>query len=128
MPCKKSRKKPQFMVIYKCGTCDHESGFTELDEPQCRYCREKTTLTLVSKQELTPEVMAARLKAVTDSMMKNLEYAFQSMTDEDKSSFFEDKDGEEEMLKLLAKAQKLKERIQGLKLKDGDEDKGKQLG
>ena len=122
MSGKKSDRQPQFMLIYKCETCEIESGYSELDEPNCRYCNEATILTLVSKQEITPEVMAARLKAVTDSMMKNLENAFHSMNDGYKKALFDDKDGEEEMLKLMAKAQKLKDQIQGLNLKNPDED------
>jgi DNA-directed RNA polymerase subunit RPC12/RpoP len=116
---------PQFMMVYKCSTCGLESGYTELDEPACRFCEEKTTMTLESKQELTPEVMAARLKAVTDSMMKNLESAFHSLTEEDKNTLFGDKDAEGEMLKLLAKSQQLKNKIQGLELKDPNNDRKK---
>jgi len=76
----------------------------------------------ISTQELTPEVMAARLKAVTDSMMKNMEAAFDSMTEEDKASMG-DKDAEGEMLKLLARIQKFKDQVQQLKLRDPDNEK-----
>jgi hypothetical protein len=114
------KQKPQYMVIYRCKACKLESGYTELDVPKCRYCEEETSMELISKQELTPEVMADRLKAVSDSMMKNLESAYQSMPD-DKDLMGDDKDAEEEMLKLLAMMQKLRDQIHNLELKNPDE-------
>ena len=66
---------------------------------------------LVSKQEITPEVMAARLKTLTNSMFSNLQMAFETMTDEDKARFPKGEDPEKQMLLLLAKAKKLKEKI-----------------
>jgi hypothetical protein len=112
----REKQKPQFMIVYKCTACGMESGFTELDKPMCRFCDATDGLEMVSKQELTPEVMAARLKAVTDNMMNNLESAFQALPDVDKNALGEDVDPEEEMLKLLARVQKFRDQIQGLKL------------
>lgn len=106
------------MMIYKCSVCRKESGYADNDTAECRYCDEKTEMTLVSKQEITPEVMAARLKELTDNMFSNLHSAFESMTEEDKANFPEGKDAEKEMLLLLAKAKSLKEKIQSLELKD----------
>lgn len=116
------KQKPQYMVIYRCKTCTLESGYTEQDVPKCRYCDEETSMELISKQELTPEVMAARLKAVSDNMMKNLESAYQSMPD-DQNLLGDDKDAEGEMLKLLAMMQKLRDQIQNLKLENPDDEK-----
>lgn len=121
MPHKKP--KPRYMVIYRCNSCKQESGFTELDEPACRYCDAKGSMELVSKKELTPEVMAARLKEVSDNMMKNLESAFQVMPDLEKDVLGDNTDAEEEMLKLLARVQKFRDQIQKLELRDPD-DKG----
>lgn len=115
------KPKPKYMVIYRCNACHQESGFTELDKPVCRYCDDaESSMELVSKKELTPEVMAERLKAVSDNMMKNLESAFQVMPDVDKDVLGTDKDPEEEMLKLLAKVQKFRDQIEKLELKDPD--------
>ena len=115
------RPKPEFMIIYMCAECHQDSGFTELDRPICRYCDTKTEMTLVSKVKITPEVMAARLKTVTDRMFSNLQSAFESMTDEDKKHFSPDEDPEKEMLLLLDKAKKLKDDIQSLELKAPEE-------
>ena len=109
------------MIVYLCTSCGLESGYTEQDRPECRYCETKTTMTLVSKQELSPEVMAARLKTVTDNMMANLVSAFESMTDEDKKYLSEDEDPEKEMLLLLEKAKKFREDVQALELKAPEE-------
>jgi hypothetical protein len=109
------------MVIYRCNSCKQESGFTELDEPACRYCDGTGSMELVSKKELTAEVMAARLKEVSDNMMKNLESAFQAVPNLEKDALGENVDAEEEMLKLLAKVQKFRDQIQKLELRDRDD-------
>lgn len=106
------------MLIYRCPACGQEAGFTELDKPHCRYCESKNALELISKRELTPEVMAERLKSVADNMMKNLEQAYETMDDSDKEAFGETKDAEEEMLKLLARVKKFRDQIHDLELKD----------
>ena len=117
------KKKPQYMMIYKCSACGKDSGYSDNDTAACRYCDEKTVMTLVSREEITAEVMAARLKTLTDSMFSNLHSAFESMTEEDKANFPADKDAEKEMLLLLAKAKSLKEKIQSLELKDPAKEK-----
>lgn len=115
-------RKPLYMIIYKCSACGQESGFTELDSPRCRYCDSKEHLEVISKQELTAQVIAARLKATSDNMMKNMENAFQSLPDLDKDVLGKNVDPEEELLKLMAQMQKLRDRIQDLKLKNSEED------
>jgi len=113
----KKEMPPKFMMIYLCSSCGLESGYTENDKPVCRYCDATTSMKLISKQELTPEVMAARLKKVTDNMLFNLQSAFESMTEDDKKLFPQDKDAEKEMLLLLDKAKKFKDDVQSLELK-----------
>ena len=71
-------------MIYRCIKCGLESGYTELDAPSCRYCDESTEMTLISKDPLTPELMANRLKTLADNMMKNLESAYETFSDEEK--------------------------------------------
>jgi hypothetical protein len=115
------KPKPRYMVIYRCNSCTQESGFTELDEPTCRYCDAEGPMELVSKKELTPEVMAARLKEVSDNMMKNLESAFQIMPDLEEGALPANEDAEGEMLKLLARVQKFRDQIQKLELRDPDD-------
>ncbi len=111
------------MVIYQCLNCGKESGYTELDSPKCRYCGFNTSMVEISRKKFTAEVMAARLKQLTDSMFKNLQSAFEVMTDEDKKHFPDDMDPEKEMLLLLEKAKKLKENVQNLELKEPDSGK-----
>lgn len=115
------KQKPQFMIVYKCSTCGQESGYTELDVPSCRYCKIEDSLEMISKKELTPEVMAERLKAVTDNMMKNIESAYQTLPEYEKGTTG-DSDPEEELLKLMAKMQKFRDQVQNLKLKASDEE------
>jgi hypothetical protein len=114
---KSGRPLPKFMVIYKCSECGHESGYSEHDRPVCRVC-DGTNVTLISKKEITPEVMAERLKATTDNMMKNLQMAFEQLGTVEGNPFGDDKDAEAEFLKLMAKAKKLRDDVQGLELKD----------
>lgn len=109
------RPKPQFMLIYRCTSCGQESGFTENDEPQCRYCDSSEGMELVSKKDLTPEVLAERLKALADNMMKNLQSAYESMGSAD----FEigEEDPEKVLLKIMGRAKNLREKVHGLELK-----------
>jgi hypothetical protein len=110
------KEKPEFLLTYKCNACGELSRFVETEEPHCRYCEENAGLEMVLQQVITPELMEEQLKASMDRMFKNLQSAFASMTEEDKAAFGSD-DGEKEMLLLLAKAQKLKEQIDGLDFK-----------
>ena len=112
---------PQFMIIYKCAVCGLDSGYTELDVDVCRYCDEPTELTMVSKKELTPEVLEQRIKETSGNMFNNLLSAFENMTDADKAKFG-DVDLEKEMLLLLEKTRKLKDEMAKLKLKDGNKE------
>lgn len=109
------RPKPQFMLLYRCISCGQESGFTENDEPQCRYCDSSEGMELVSRKELTPEVLAERLKALADNMMKNLQSAYASMASEDME--MGDEDPEKELLKIMSRAKNFQEKIHGLELK-----------
>lgn len=98
------------MIIYRCEDCDQESGYTELNTPKCRFCK-KTRMKLVSKQELTPEVLAARLVVTTDNMMKNLEAALNILPSGDP-------DAEGDLLRIMARAKELRDKVQGLKLEE----------
>ena len=115
-------RKPQYMIVYRCNACGQESGFTELDNALCRYCDAEGSMEVISKKELTPEVMAERLKAVADNMLKNMESAFQTLPELEKGALGENVDPEEEMLKLLARVQKFRDHVQNLKLKNPDEE------
>ena len=92
---------------------------TELKEPMCFYCEEASPsdLVLISQKPLTPEVMAERLKTVTDNMMKNLQLAFESRPDDDDLTNETGIDAEHELLKIMAMAQDLKEKVQSLELR-----------
>jgi hypothetical protein len=111
------KKKPRYMMTYLCASCNMDTAVTENDKPFCRYCDKKTVMTLISKKEITPEVVAERLKTVSDRMFSNLRSAYDSMTDEEKAPLPGDIDPEKMMLNLLAKAKKFKEDIQKIKLR-----------
>lgn len=89
-----------------------DSGYTELDHPTCRFCRKKTSLSVVSRKRLTKKVLADRLKVTTDNMMKNLEAAFQLLPTVEKDEFGSGTDPEFEMLKLMSMAKGLCDKIQ----------------
>ncbi|MEW6468404.1 MAG: hypothetical protein AB1458_05735 [Bacteroidota bacterium] len=110
--------KPRYLLLYRCSACGQESGYTERDTPVCRYCDEKAEMSLLSKKEITPELMAEYLKALSDKMLANLRSAYEKMTEEDKASFPKGMDPEQQMLMLLAKAKKLRDDIQGMELKE----------
>lgn len=118
---KEKNDPPKFIVVYHCGICNKESGFSDQDEPICQYCDADSQMTLVSKEPITPELIAARLKASTDNMMRALRGAYESMPDAD-LTFGKDEDPEKFMLHLLAKVQKLKDDIQSLDLRSSEEE------
>ena len=102
--------KPKFMITYLCRKCGFDFAITELDKPKCFYCESSKDWEIVKKQKLTPEVMSERLKLVADRMMENLKKAH-SAGKETNEEF-----DETELLKVMAKASKLRKNIQHLKL------------
>lgn len=120
------KKKPRFMMTYLCASCNMDSAVTENDQPFCRYCDKKTKMTLISKKEITPEVIADRLKTVTDRMFNNIRSAYESMTEEEKAPIG-DIDPEKMMFDALARAKKFKEDIQNLRLKKPKKKKKKSV-
>ena len=105
--------KPKFIITYQCQSCGFDFAMSELDKPKCFYCEETKNYTIIKKQELTPEVMAKRMKLVSDRLMENLKGAYDTKPD--------DVD-EEELLQALAKAKKFREKIHGLKLKEPEDE------
>jgi hypothetical protein len=118
----------KYLLTYRCNECEKESAFAEGDIPKCRYCDKETLMVVVTRQEITPELLENRIRALSESMLSNLQQAYQQMTEDDKELFPEGQDAEKEMLVLLAKVKSLKDKIAGLELDDPDtkeeEDKG----
>lgn len=112
-------EKPAYMVIYSCSACGQESGMTEKEKARCPYCDATDGLKEISRQEITPEVLEARLKKVTENMFDNLLAAHECMSEEDKKNYFSgDTDAEKEMLLLLDKAKKFRDKIRSLEFGD----------
>ena len=101
-------------MTYRCNLCGNDSSFAETDEATCRYCETPSVMTLVLKQEATPQLMEERIKALSESMLTNLQEAYQNLSTEDMANFPADKDPEKELLLLLAKLKNLKEKIDGI--------------
>jgi hypothetical protein len=111
----KSKEKPQFMVIYQCLKCGFDFGITEQDKPKCFYCDSTEGYIEIERKKLTPEVLAERMKLVTDRMMENLQKAYKVRPK--KANRKSDKDSEKELLEVMQKAKDLKQGIDSLKLK-----------
>lgn len=113
-----NKNLPQFMMVYRCTKCGQESGMTELKEPSCYYCDEASPadLELISQKLLTPEVMTERLKTVTDNMMKHLRLAYEARPEDDEVSNDSEMDAEHELLKIMAMAKELSDKVQSLDL------------
>src|SRR5438309_5212923 len=112
------KKKPKYMMVYRCLNCGLDSGYTENEKPVCRHCEDRQEMKLISRKEITAKVMSDRLNELSERMYSNLQSAFEKMTDEDKQSFPKGMDAEQQMLMILAKAKKFKEHIQKLELGD----------
>jgi hypothetical protein len=112
--------KVKYLMIYRCSNCGEESSFTDIDQPSCQYCNHATTMEIVSQQEITPQLMEEKIKALSETMLNNLQQAYQSMTAEDRAKFPEGRDAEKEMLLLLARVKNLKDKIEEMKIEDDD--------
>lgn len=117
----KKKSPPKYLIIYRCELCGEDAGYTERDKPRCRFCGSRNKLTVISKQEITPEVMAARLKTVADRMMNSLRDAYDQLPKLEENIVAEGRDAEAEILRLLAHAKKLRDKVYGLELKGKDE-------
>ena len=118
-----SRKKPipKYLIIYKCQHCGEDCGYTENEKPRCRFCNKADRLVVLSRQKITPEVMAARLKAVSDRMMSHLESAYEQVPRHEDNIVAEGKDAENDLLKLMALAKNLRDKLHNLQLKKPDD-------
>jgi uncharacterized Zn finger protein len=125
---KKSTPKariPKYLIIYKCEVCGQECGYSELYKPRCNYCGRNDKLIVVSKEEITFEVMVNRLMAVTDNIMLKLSEAYKQLPHVDENIVQEGKDGESELLKLMDKAKKLRDKVHLLKPRQDEGNKEK---
>lgn len=119
----RKRSIPEYLIVYKCERCGQDCGYTEKEKPRCRFCGNKENLTVISKQRITAEVMAARLKEVTDRMMSSLIGAYEQLPKAGENIVAEGKDAETEMLKLMEKAKNLKDKLDSLDLGGDKENK-----
>jgi len=108
---------PKFLIIYKCQACDQDCAYTDLHRPRCRVCGRNDKLVIVSKEAFTFEAMVNRLKDVTDNIMSNLSKAYEQLPHIDVDVVEEGKDGETELLKIMDKAKKLRDKVHALKKK-----------
>jgi hypothetical protein len=112
--------KAKYMIIYRCPVCDTDSGCTENDKPNCRYCKNITNLELVSKEEINREVLMKRLQQLSSNVLKNLQSAYESMNEEDNAAFPRE-DAEQQLFVLLAKAKKFRDEIRHVQMKNSEE-------
>ncbi|HEX8060985.1 MAG TPA: hypothetical protein VF473_08620 [Cyclobacteriaceae bacterium] len=113
---KKDPKKslPRYLIIYVCQSCGQDCGYTEREKPKCRFCGNTSGLTVVSKQRITKEVMMARLKEVTDRMMSSLISAYEGLPKYEENIVAEGKDAEAELLRIMERVKKLRDKVQAL--------------
>ena len=123
---KRYGSKPEFMVVYLCSKCELDSGMTELDEPKCYYCMHTEEgageLKLISKEKITPEAIAYRMKVAADRIMENLSSAYDSMDDELKDMELDGEDFEKKMLELLERTKRFNDNIHEMDLTDSKEE------
>ena len=116
-------EKPiNYLITYQCAECKMESAFAERDQPSCRYCDHETTLTQIKKQEITPQLLEERIKALSDNMLTNLQKAYEQLEGNEEIKFSDGEDPEKEMLELLAKVKSFKDQIDGLELRKNEDD------
>lgn len=96
------------MITYICPKCGFDFARTEAEKPVCFYCDNTQGHKIVSKKKLTPEVIAERLRITSNRMMENLKKAWEVRPKEIR----EDPQEEGQMLELLGKAKKLRDKTQ----------------
>lgn len=89
------------MITFLCPRCNLDSAMTERDKLKCFGCDNTKNLTIIKKEKLSIEVMAARMKLVNDRLMSSLQGAYFAGKEDD------DFDDEAMLLQLMEKAQKL---------------------
>ena len=117
-------RKPEYMITYLCPHCGFDSGRTELDvPPACFYCDAKTGLVEIKREKLSAEVMANRMKLVTDRMMDNLRKAWGISEKE----WPQDPEQEMLLLETMAKGKKFQDAIEemGEKMKRREKEQRK---
>lgn len=113
-PMPKKKPSPKYLIIYMCHSCGQDCGYTEREKPKCRYCGNTKELTVVSKQRLTRKVMMTRLKEVSGRMMSKLVSAYEGLPKSDENVVAEGKDAEAELLRLMDKVKKFRDKVHGL--------------
>lgn len=113
----KKKTPPKYLIIYKCGSCGHDSAYTDREKPRCRSCDRPDKLIIISRQEITPEVVVTRLKAVADKIMTNLTQAYEELPNTTGNIVAEGKDAEFEILRLMDRAKKLRDKLYQIDLK-----------
>lgn len=102
------KSEPKFMIIYLCSNCGLDFGRHELEAPVCFNCGAAEDHTVISRQELTPEVIAERVKLTSNRMYENLQKAWDTRPDEIRN----DPKKEKEFIELLKQAKELRDKTQ----------------
>lgn len=100
------------MITYECGKCGIDFAVTELKKPKCFYCGATKNHAVTKKQKLTSEVMAERMKLVSNRMMESLKKAYEVKPD--------DVD-EKGLLEAMHKAKHLRDGIHQMEFKESEE-------
>lgn len=110
---------PKYLIIYRCEVCDQESGFTDLYDPYCRFCKRADSLVLVSKTDYTSRAVNDRLKIVADRMLFNLTRAYEVLPKYDDNIVSEGADAEMELLRLMDLVKKFRDKLYEKDFKEG---------
>jgi len=108
------KQSPKYLVVYQCGHCNQDSGYTENDKPVCRFCKRCDRMTMISKDRIKPKVVKARLQIVIDKMMGNLTKAYEELPDVGENIVAEGTDAESWLLRLMDKTKKLRDKVRRL--------------
>ena len=109
--------KPTYVLTYRCAHCGQENTASDLDTPICHYCDSDSKMTLISREVITPELLADKLKASADRMMSALEGAYAALQKE-QPTLSGDFDEEKELLEIMGQARKLQEHFHQLELRE----------
>jgi len=104
----KNTKIPEMIITYRCEGCGETvmTNDDREDEAECFDCGTSDFLKELKRELITPELIAVGMKKSAESMVTNLQKAYEA----GKETGFE-KDEEEEILQALAKAKEMRDSI-----------------
>lgn len=109
------KKKPKYLISYLCWRCNSTSYLYDTEKPKCGDCGNEKNLLVVSKEKYGPKAINKGMAELVDKMIGILE--------KDKKDGYYWQGREDDLLKKIEIAKKLKEVLSQKKISIKERDK-----